>query len=202
MLCELTRRPGSSDNVAAMGKIYLVRHPAPQISAALPAQQWGLSETGREQVQRLLQAAWWPQVRHIYTSPEPKAQAVAAAAAERFDLPFSVHPELAELRRPPKMLPDYKEWVVRAFAAPEEALPGGESVASAGERVWRFVRETIGAGPLPAALVSHGIVLSTLRARLLGQTQVAPRDWEALPFGAVAQVESLDWSWAEDFRAP
>ena len=67
------------------------------------------------------------------------------------------------------------------------------------------MRKLIGTRPLllcGAAVVSHGIVLSAVRARLLGRPLTSPAEWRALPFASVAQVDALTGRLTEDFRGP
>ncbi|MEX0762771.1 MAG: histidine phosphatase family protein [Dehalococcoidia bacterium] len=182
-----------------MGRIYLVRHPATHMDPDTPAEQWGLSDEGLSQLDRLLQARWWTDVRHVYTSTEQKARAVGDAVLNQFGIPCTSHAELRELERTPEFRSDYRERVIRMFATPDVPVDGWESLSSATDRLTGFLRGTVSGGPIPAAVVSHGIVLSSVRARLLGMSHVDPRHWQALPFAAVAEVETDDWTLASDF---
>ncbi len=184
-----------------MGRIYLVRHPATRMDPDIPAEQWGLSDEGLSQLDRLLQAQWWRDVRHVYTSTEPKAREVGDAARKRFGITCTSHAELRELERTPEFRSDYRERVIRMFATPDVPVDGWESLSSATDRLAGFLHGTASEGPLPAAVVSHGIVLSSLRARLLGMSHVDPRHWQSLPFAAVAEVETDSWTLASDFAA-
>ena len=89
----------------------------------------------------------------------------------------------------------------RELARPDEAAGDWEPASQA---LARFVA---GIEPLAAtddigimALVSHGLVLSLYRARLLGQSTVAYPDWQALSFGAVAWVDVQNQSILSDFE--
>jgi broad specificity phosphatase PhoE len=124
---------------------------------------------------------------------------VARAAFEEHAIPYSLHPELAELRRPAGLVDDYQETVALLLRSPRVAPEGWETVEAAAERAWSFLSGAVADGPLPAAVVSHGIVLSAVRARLLGRRLVDPRDWLALPFAAIAEIESEGWIMLRDF---
>ncbi len=186
-----------------MGLIYLVRHPACEVRDDRPAEQWHLSEEGEKQLESLMCSGFWSKVQHVYASTEPKAEVVAQRALAEHGVPFSVHDELRELRRPPHFIRDRNELlgtISSIFDAPQEAVPGFEPLARALHRVWRFVTEVVVRYPLPAAVVSHGIVLSAVRARLLGEPKVSLSEWESLPFAAVAEVDSDQWLLHRDFR--
>jgi broad specificity phosphatase PhoE len=182
-----------------MGRIFLIRHPSTERERKLPASEWRLSREGERQLERLIREPFWEGVRHVYSSPEPKAEAVARAAFVEHAIPYSAHSELAELRRPPGLIDDYRERVKLLLRRPRSAPEGWETVASAAERAWAFLNAVVTHGPLPAAVVSHGIVLSAVRAKLLGQERADPRDWLAMPFAAVAEVESEGWVLVCDF---
>jgi broad specificity phosphatase PhoE len=149
----------------------------------------------------MMRLPFWRGVRHVYASTERKAEVVAAAANAEHGIPFSLHSELAELARPAGLMADYQGRVMALFGSPSAAPDGWEPLDCARERAWKFLTTVVGEGPLPAAAVSHGMILSAVRARLLGRDEVDPRDWVALPFGAVAEVESEGWTVVEDFRA-
>ncbi len=190
---------------SAMGRIYLIRHPACNAREDLPAEQWLLSEAGEKQLESLIRSRFWAGVLHVYASTEPKAEAVAQRVFARHAISFSLHDDLRELRRPPVFIRDRNEilgLVGRVFASPQEHAPGFEPLAAAAERVWRFLTQVVAENALPAAVVSHGIVLSALRARLLCKEKVDLKDWQRLPFAAVAEVESDGWVLHRDFLAP
>ena len=182
-------------------RLYLVRHPATTIEKPLPPDQWRLSEEGERQLEALLRGSFWSEIQHVYSSTEPKAAAVAERARSVHGLPFSLHAELNELRRP-DFVADYPQHVARVFARPGEEVGGWESLESACSRVWAFLVHGTGRGALPAAAVSHGIVLSAVRARLLGAATCDLEDWRRLPFAGVAEVDTESWQLTQDFRPP
>lgn len=181
-----------------MSIVYLIRHPMTRMDPARPAAEWVLSGDGLRQLDRLLAAPWWPAVEHAYTSREPKAAAVGEAAAKRFGTPHTVHAELDELHRG-GFVPDYGRVVREAMAHPDEPAEGWEALTAARDRMIGFMRDVVSAGPLPAAVVSHGLVLSELRASLQGREHVAYEDWRALPFAAVAVADAARWELIADF---
>ncbi len=181
-----------------MSIVYLIRHPMTRMEPARPAAEWVLSSDGLRQLDRLLTAPWWPAVEHAYTSSEPKARAVGEAAAERLGTPHTVHGELDEVHRG-EFVADYGRVVREAMAHPDQSADGWEALTSARDRVVAFVRTVVAPGPLPAAVVSHGLVLGELRASLQGRAHVAYEDWRALPFAAVAVADPSRWELIADF---
>jgi len=183
-----------------MQSIHLIRHPATRVDKRRPPEEWRLSEEGGRQLDALLEQGFWREVRHVYSSTEPKAAIVAERAAETHGVPLSVHDELRELRRP-GFAADYERVVEEAFRSPARAVNGWESLESALKRVWRFLTHVAARGPLPAAVVSHGLVLSAVRAKLLGEEAPDLDEWQRLPFAGVAQVDVSKWQLVEDFAA-
>ena len=182
-------------------KLYLIRHPATSVDKRRPPEDWQLSEEGERQLDALLRCSFWSEVQHVYSSAEPKAAAVAERVHSDLGIPLSLHSELRELKRV-GFAHDYAQQVARVLASPGEEIGGWESLESALGRVWAFLTEVAGRGVLPAAVVSHGIVLSAVRARLLGRPLVSPAEWRALPFGGVAQIDAVNWQLTADFVAP
>ncbi len=178
--------------------VYLIRHPMTRMDPERPPAEWELSNDGHRQLARLLAAPWWPAVEHVYTSTEDKAAVVGATAAERFGTPHTTHPELDEVHRS-AFVADYGRVVRQALAAPDVPANGWEALTHARDRTVGFMRSVVAAGPLPAAVVSHGLVLGEVRASLQGKPHVAYEDWRALPFAGVAVLDPLRWALVADF---
>ncbi len=181
-----------------MSVAYLIRHPMTAMDPGRPPAEWLLSNDGRRQLDRLLTAPWWPAVQQVYTSTEPKSVAVGEAVVARYGCPASAHGDLDEVHRA-EFVPDYGRVVRRAFAAPDLPANGWEPLSSARDRTIRFVRDVVANGQLPAAVVSHGLVLNELRASLLGEPRGAFEAWRALPFAAVAVADLRSWELVSDF---
>ncbi|MBN1458739.1 MAG: histidine phosphatase family protein [Armatimonadetes bacterium] len=181
--------------------LYLIRHPGTLVDKHLPSSEWKLSEEGGRQLDALLNQAFWARVRHVYSSSEEKAVVVAHRAAEVHGVPFSLHDELRELRRAGFVV-DYDGVVARVFETPAREVNGWESLDAARGRVWDFLQEVAARGPLAAAVVSHGLVLSAVRAQLLGLAAPDPTEWRQLPFAGVAQADVSKWQLLQDFAAP
>jgi len=180
--------------------LYLVRHPATTVDRLCPPEEWQLSDEGGRQLDALLRQPFWRQVRHVYSSTEPKAATVAQKAAGTHGLPFSLHDDLRELRRA-GFVAEYERMVQSVFEMPRREVGGWESLESALGRVWSFLSQVAARGMLPAAVVSHGLVLSAVRAKLLGRESPDLDEWRELPFGVVAQVDISKWQLLKDFTA-
>lgn len=80
-----------------MTKLILITHPAVNIDANVPIDQWSLSEKGWEQAEQAFELDFWPNVDCIYSSQELKAYSMAKEAARRFGLPFDDTHKIADL---------------------------------------------------------------------------------------------------------
>lgn len=178
--------------------LYLIRHPETSVDKRRPPEEWQLSDDGNRQLDAIVAQPFWRQIRHVYSSTEPKAAVVAKKTADTYGCPFSLHDDLGELRRI-GFVPEYERMVERVFETPGREVGGWESLESALGRVWAFLTQVAGRGTLPAAVVSHGIVLSAVRARLLGRQGVGLAEWRQLPFGGIAEVDASDWRLLKDF---
>lgn len=180
-----------------------IPHQAPhtQVDATLPSSDWGLSEQGAAQLEALMCHPLWNSAIHTYTSSQEKAAAVGRRASEVHGLPWSSHEELSELRRPQVGDGEYEQAVRSALDQPYRAAEGWDPVESGFNRVKSFLLQTVRQGPTPVAVVSHGLVLSAVRADLLGQPKVDFEEWRSLPFAAVAEVDLANWKILSDFTA-
>ncbi|MBN1965235.1 MAG: histidine phosphatase family protein, partial [Anaerolineae bacterium] len=108
-----------------MSILYLVRHPHTRVDLKTPAQAWGLSETGRSELDALLAAPIWPYIAALYPSTEGKARQPAERIAERYGLPVRPLAALGEVDRHAYTAPDQASYAaaVAAFFAQPEASP-------------------------------------------------------------------------------
>jgi len=182
-----------------MGRLFLIRHPATEIHPDLPVAQWKLSEAGEVQLSALMSAALWRKARHVFSSPEHKAATVAEHACALHGTPFSLHADLRELKRPSRFIDDYEREVRQLLNCWHEAPSGWEPVTSGLCRAWGFLEAIVANAQMPVAVVSHGLILSAVRARLLGRDVVDLREWKGIAFASVATVETEGWVLVEDF---
>jgi broad specificity phosphatase PhoE len=148
--------------------LYLVRHASPAVRPDIPSPLWELSERGAEEARALGETARGWGLQALYSSSEPKAMATAAIIGDAVGLPVLVADGLQELR--------FDQWIPNADAFgeavrtilehPGRSVRGAERADAAAARFDAAVR-LIEGGPSPAALVSHGRVLTAwLRQRL------------------------------------
>jgi broad specificity phosphatase PhoE len=169
-------------------RLYLVRHAGVTVRPALPSTDWHLSPEGRAAVDALANAPFWPGVRGIHTSPEPKACATAQRIAARHGLPIRIEPELCEVERP-WMGEGYADAVRRYLAG--EAIDGwdarGEALARVRGCIERIVERHQG---LEAGVVSHGLALTLYLSDLLGlDAEAAYQLWSGMSFPDVAELD-------------
>lgn len=158
--------------------IYLIRHAETQISPTEPAAIWPLTERGRQQAEAIAALPFWPAVRAIYSSPEEKALATVAPAAERYGLPVTPIAGLAELERPAGLVPDYLGAVAACFAEPDRSVNGWEPAAQVQRRMLAALQQLPGDGPV--AIASHGLAFALLLAGLAGRPVPTLPEWRAI----------------------
>ncbi|MGI9097182.1 MAG: histidine phosphatase family protein [Solirubrobacteraceae bacterium] len=172
--------------MAGSNEVLLVRHGETDDNAANRFQgriDTPLNDRGREQSRALARSLAGEGLRALYSSPLSRARETAEIVGAQLGLKPTYDPRLMEA--------DAGEWSGRlsaeiaagapgAFAAwrgadPGFRFPGGESVAQQAARVAAALAD-VGAGPLPALVVTHG---GTIRAV----------DGIVAPGGAIANCE-------------
>jgi broad specificity phosphatase PhoE len=143
--------------------LLLVRHSAPILDRALPAEDWVLSDEGRARCVPLAQrlASYAP--RTLIASPEPKARETAELIAPVLGLRVVIDARLRETARRTVgwLAREQLEAGIRElFARPSDVVFGEESAAAALARFEAAVRDL----PEPAVVVTHGTILSLYAA--------------------------------------
>lgn len=185
-----------------MKQIYLIRHAAVDPLPDRPAAQWPLTEQGQQQALAIANLPFWPEVAAIYSSPEGKAQATVAPAAQRYGLSIHLVDELRELERPPGLIPDYHGAVAAAFAAPDRSVGGFEPAGQVRERMLQAIRRLAEeAGERPLAVVSHGLAFSLFLAGLAGRPAPSLEEWRAIPMPGWAVVDMAAGRVVAPFRS-
>lgn len=172
-----------------MRPIYLIRHASPQIQPELPARAWPLSKRGIDEARALAGLARGWGLQALYTSAEPKARATALLVAEATGLDVNVVDGLEELR--------FGDWIqnadqfgeaVRAILTrPDVAFRKAETASAAAAR-FSTALETIGRGRLPAAVVSHGRVLTAYLAAAF-RLDDAFELWRSMPMPGWLRID-------------
>jgi broad specificity phosphatase PhoE len=169
-------------------KLYLVRHSAVTLRPDVPSAQWHLSPEGRAGADSLADEPFWPEVRAVYASTEPKAEATAQRIAARHALPVRIEADPREVERP-WVEGDYKDAVRRYLAG--EALAGWEPRDRALARVRQCIDGIVRRHEeRDVAVVSHGIALTLYVAALLDLDAGRAYDaWSRIRFPDVAILD-------------
>lgn len=145
-----------------MPRLCLVRHTTPLIDPDLPAEEWGVGEEGRAQVDEILPTLEEIGATIIVTSPEPKARITAEILAHGTGLALQIDDDLKEqgLGTVPWYggHDEFHSIVRNHFALPERIILGSESSRAAAQRFDRAVKGLI-KNEVPV-LVSHGRIMS------------------------------------------
>jgi probable phosphoglycerate mutase len=104
-----------------------------------------LNETGRKQALEVAEALEGLPIKAIYSSPIERAMQTAQPLADRKGLPVEIHPGLIEMDygifagKTFKQLWRMKAWKKMADPDNTEPFPGGDSIASATERIIKAI---------------------------------------------------------------
>jgi len=152
-----------------MRQLFLIRHASPVIQPDMPAREWPLSERGIEEAQALAKVAQTWELEAIYTSSEAKAQSTGLIIADALGLFANVVDGFDELRMP--------DWIgnadefndaVRSILEDGAGVPrGSEPVQHAAARFADGI-DLVAQGDFPAAVVSHGRVLTAWLSQAIG----------------------------------
>lgn len=172
-----------------MRQLYLIRHASPQIQPNVPARDWPLSERGIEEARAIARGADGWGLRAVYASPEQKARSTALLLAERAGLFVRVVDGFEELRIDDWIgnADEFSELVRRILEEPDVSVRGAERASAAAARFAAGVR-VVEEGPFPAAIVSHGRVLTAYLAMLL-RLEDPFAFWRAVPMPAWAALD-------------
>ena len=152
-----------------MRLLYLIRHASPNIQPNVPSEQWTLSERGIEEARALARiAADWG-LEAVYSSVEPKAQATALIVGDAVRHGVRVVDGFQELRfdRWIGNADEFGEMIRDIVQQPTVSVHGAERASAAAARFAAAVN-LVAEGPFPAAIVSHGRVITAYLAQLLG----------------------------------
>jgi broad specificity phosphatase PhoE len=172
-----------------MARIYIIRHASPAIQPTTPAVDWPLSERGVGEAQRLatIAAAWHLQA--LYASVEHKAQSTALIVGDACGLPVRSVEGLEELRFDAwiQNSDEFSEAVREILARPERSIRGAERADVAAQRFARAI-DLVRDGPSPAAVVSHGRVITAWLAAS-GAVEDAFAIWRGIPMPGWCEVD-------------
>jgi broad specificity phosphatase PhoE len=163
---------------ADLSGVFLARHGETDYNRDRRFQGWlpvTLNDRGREQATELAEQAADRGFAALWCSSLVRARQTADIVGARLGLEPREDPRLAET--------DSGDWTDRDFAEvqaadperfaawvdlrPDFAFPGGEALADQAERVSRALAD-VAAGPRPALVICHGVVIRLALARLDG----------------------------------
>jgi broad specificity phosphatase PhoE len=148
--------------------LLLVRHSAPELDPSVPSEEWGLSEEGRRRCGSLAERLSRHKPRVLLASTEPKARETAELVAPALGLEVQLSDGVRETARLTVgwLAPEEIDRGVRElFERPDEVVFGEESAEAALARFEAAVAEL----SEPAAVVTHGTVLSLYAAPRIGR---------------------------------
>jgi broad specificity phosphatase PhoE len=167
--------------------LVLVRHAAVTVRSDVPSRDWHVSPEGRAAADALASNAIWKTVDVVYASTEPKAIGTAQRIAAPNGHPVRIEHELHEVERPWVGEGAYRATAERYLRG--EVIEGWEHYATVQQRVTAEVGRIADGGP--AAIVSHGLALTLLLAKVLGiDAEEATAMWSELRF---PDAGLLDW---------
>ena len=172
-----------------MRLLYLIRHASPNIQPNVPSEQWTLSERGIEEARALARiAADWG-LEAVYSSVEPKAQATALIIGDAVRHGVRVVDGFQELRfdRWIGNADEFGEMIRDIVQQPTVSVHGAERASAAAARFAAAV-SLVAEGPFPAAIVSHGRVITAYLAQLLGLDDPFEL-WRSIPMPGWACVD-------------
>ncbi len=177
--------------------LILVKHCPPDISPAIPACEWLLSEEGRSRCRLLADRLRAYAPAYFLSSREPKAIQTAQITARLLGLEHRTCPGLHEHQRASVPLVTQAEFQARVaafFAQPGRQVYGDESADTAFERFSAALDQAIQTPGLPGgnlAVVTHGTVLSLWLSRRCALP--AYPLWQSLGLPAFAVVTLPDF---------
>ncbi len=188
-----------------MTQVFLIRHGETEwnrLGIFRGSSEVPLNETGKRQAQALGRYFTAMQLQAVYSSPRARAQETAAAVAgagggkgliqdEGFaDIDRGDWEGLSHEKVKAKWPDLYDRWL---FKPGEVKFPGGESLETVQQRVWKSFRRVSGGGG-SLAIVSHHVTLRALLCGLLELDLSHFRQFELAP-ASVSEVRLEHGLW-------
>jgi broad specificity phosphatase PhoE len=176
--------------------LILIKHSLPDIVQTLPANQWHLSQAGRDRCHTLAVkvAKYCPEV--IVSSTEPKAAETAQILAGSLNRTYHMVNGLHEHdRRDQAWLgkQEFEKQVAEFFQHPQDLVLGKETANQAHERFSKTIMVLIDRYPqCNLAVVAHGTVITLFAARALGLEPFALWQSLGLPSFVVLSLPGLE----------
>lgn len=172
-----------------MRLLYLIRHASPVIQPNSPAADWPLSERGIDEARELGETAASWGLNALYSSAESKAQATALLLGEATGQTVRVVDGFEELRFDHWIgnSDEFADAVRQIVEHPAMSFRGAESADAAAARFDRGL-SIVEAGEFPAAIVSHGRVLTAWLAKHL-ELEDPFALWRSMPMPGWAALD-------------
>ncbi len=173
-----------------MRRLYFVRHASPNIQPNVPSEQWTLSERGIEEARSLAKIAAGWNLAAVYSSVEPKAQSTALIIGDAVRHGVRVVDGLQELRfdRWIANADEFGEMIRDILEQPAVSAHGAERAITAAARFAAAI-DMVTEGPFPAAVVSHGRVITAYLTQLL-KLDDPFATWRSIPMPGWACVDT------------
>lgn len=137
--------------------VYLLRHAESVPSADIPERDWPLSDTGRDQAERLIEVLRPLSIARVYSSPYLRAGETVRPFCERHCIPVEVRDDLRERKLADGFLANWEDTVRRSWDDLSFSLPNSESGHACQKRVVRCILEIVSENKGGVCLVSsHG----------------------------------------------
>src|SRR5205085_1642330 len=147
-----------------MPKLILIKHARPMVDPSVSAEQWRLSDEGREKCRPLADALRAYDFPEIISSTEPKAIETARILGQALAKPTRTADGLVEHDRrnvPHMESRDFISLIALFFKEPDRLVLGDETADDAYARFAAAVDSVIRAAPASdVAIVTHGTVIA------------------------------------------
>jgi broad specificity phosphatase PhoE len=179
--------------------LILVKHASPEVNAAVPSDQWSLSEKGRASCAVLAARLRHSAPNKIIHSTEPKATETAQLLAEQLTVPAVKAADLHEHDRgnvPHMRSAEFISAVANFFKRSDELVLGKETATQATDRINDAVNDVLSQhADETLAVVTHGTVLALLAERRL---KLNPFDlWRRMQLPSFVVVKIPKWELVE-----
>jgi broad specificity phosphatase PhoE len=179
-----------------MPKLILIKHARPMVDPAVSAEQWRLSDEGREKCRPLADALRGYDFAEIVSSAEPKAVETARILGQALSKPTRTADGLEEHDRrnvPHMESRDFISLIALFFKEPDRLVLGDESADEAYGRFADAVDAVIADAPQgDVAIVTHGTVIALFAQRRANQDPFAL--WRKMGLPSFVAFEMPTWA--------
>jgi broad specificity phosphatase PhoE len=170
-----------------MKKLVFLRHFRTRIEKDIPSSDWNLDETGVREMREMIENGTFEGYDKIISSTEKKAKVTAEAISERHKIPMELSDDIVEVDRGSGFVEGDYERIVELYLSEENGFNyPWEDISSVRSRAWKFI-ELLGYETGSILIISHGLFLSVLLSRCLGQEPA--KFWKTLGFGQMLEVD-------------